>query len=367
MQNAQLARQGSLQLGGPLTSPPSGIPLSPRTPRPNKALTPLNTVPSVFFDPKFDLANSRVFDAVTERQEGTTEASDPASLSYSLPLLEKLSHHADTVEQHLVREISLRSTSFFAALTNLQDLQTESEGCLDQISKLRGLLKEVDDKGPKCGLEILRKQSKLLNLRTVYDGTKEISGVMEMIGVAKGLVGAGQWSEALEMINSIEMLWDPSFTNAPSESITRKGPSYKINGRRSPLPPTPELPTDEEDCSNSKRSIVSSMPLSSLNAFASLPSHLRSLTMEIASSLTKDLVNVLRSDLLERISGDRKDAGSSGSVNLTLKDRLRPLLHGLMRTKSMREATSSWRDAVAKEMIGIAKQVSEYLVRSHHL
>ncbi|KIJ69069.1 hypothetical protein HYDPIDRAFT_81096 [Hydnomerulius pinastri MD-312] len=357
VQNTQLGRDGYASLEG--TSTPrasSEIPLTPRTPRINKLLTPLNSVPGVFFEPEFDLGNSRTFDAVTERQEGDEVASDPSALSYSLPLLEKLSHHADTIEQHLVREISIRSTSFFAALTNLQDLQTESEECLDRISKLRGLLKEVDEKGAKRGLEIVRKESRFLNLGTVCEGARELSAVVEMTGVAKGLVGAGQWGEALDVIDSIEALWEPTAADAPvaPEPPVRRQSSRKTNGGLSPLPPTPESPLPEAESGGRKKS-TPSIPLSSLNAFAALPSHLRTLTMEITSSLTTDLVNVLKLDLLERANVDGKSSEPTSNVNLTLKDRLRPLLQGLLRTKGIREATISWREVVSKEVRRIMK------------
>jgi vacuolar protein sorting-associated protein 54 len=360
VQNTQLILDGHAHLDGPSTPRASSeIAFTPRTPRIHKLLTPLNTVPSVFFEAEFDLGNSCTFDAVTERRESDEEALDPSSLSYSLPLLEKLSHHADTIEQHLVREISLRSTSFFAALTNLQDLQIESEECLDRISKLRGLLKDVDEKGAKRGLEIVRKESRLLNVAAVSEGARELGAVVEMTGVAKGLVGAGQWGEALDIINSIETLWEPSSVGVPVPPVppVRRPSTHRTNGALSPLPPTPETPPLASE-GGRKKSAGSSVPLSSLNAFASLPSHLRALTMEITSSLTTDLVNALKLDLLDRVNADLECSEPANNMNLTLKDRLRPLLQGLLRTKGIREATVSWREVVTKEVRGIIKRVS---------
>lgn len=324
--------------------------LTSRTPRAGKLITPLSSVPQVFFDAQFNLGDPQIFNAVIERQEEDEDSSDPSSLSYSLPLLEKLSHHADTIEQHLVREISLRSTSFFAALTNLQDLQTESEECLDRISKLRGLLKEVDEKGAKRGLEIVRTECKLLNLKSVCSGVKEVGGVLEMTGVAKGLVAAGQWGEALSVIEGVEALWDPAATEAQPPISEARTVLVRVptNGRLSPLPSMPESPSAENEGTRKAPSIS----LSSLTAFSSLPTHVRALTMEIASSLTTELVSVLKLDLLERVNGPPEQ---NGNVNLSFKDRLRPVLQGLLRTKGIREATVSWREVVTSEMQGIVK------------
>ncbi|KAL4067713.1 Vps54-like protein-domain-containing protein [Scleroderma citrinum] len=359
VQSAQLDHDGPSPLDGSSTPRSStDALLTPRTANLGKLLTPLNTVPAVFFDSEFDLGNPDIFNAVTEQKEDDDDASDPSSLSYSLPLLEKLSHHADTIEQHLVREISLRSTSFFAALTNLQDLQTESEGCLERLSKLRGLLRDIDENGAKRGLALVRKESKLVNLGSVCEGVKEMSAVVEMLGVAKGLVGAGQWDEALQVIESIEVLWEPP---SPADSIVSHNPtvrrqsSRKANGGLPSLPPTPESPLPEHEDPGGKKSSLPSIRLSALEAFSSLPSHLRALTMEITSSLTSDLVGVLRVDLLERVSSDHRHSESVCSMNMTLTDRLRPLLHGLLRTKGTREAILSWREAMAMEFVGIMK------------
>lgn len=364
----QLGHDGLSHLDGTSTPRSStDVLFASQTANSGKLLTPRNSVPAVFFDSEFDLGSPHIFNAVTERQDDNDDSLDPSSLSYSLPLLEKLSHHADTVEQHLVREISLRSTSFFAALTNLQDLQTESERCLDRLSKLRGLLNDIDENGAKRGLAVVRAESKLLNLGSVCESVKEIGSVVEMLGVAKSLVGAGQWDEALQVIESIEMLWEPPLADSTvsHHPVTCKRSSHKTNGGLSSLPPTPESPPPEDKNPGSQKSSMPSIRLSDLQAFSSLPSHLRALTMEIASSLTSDLIGVLRIDLLERINNDHGHSESVGSMNLMLTDRLRPLLHGLLRTKGIREAILSWREVVANEFRGIMKHVGEVLAAPH--
>jgi vacuolar protein sorting-associated protein 54 len=355
--NSQLGREGVAHLEGlstPRASLSSEMPTSPRKLRvvSGKSMPALETVPPIFFEPKFDLGDPRTFHTVTEQGEVEDEALDPLSLSHSTPLLEKMSQYADTVEQHLVREVSLRSTSFFAALTNLHDLQTESEHCLDRITKLRGLLKDVDDKGAKRGLEVVRKEIKLRNLNTVREGVKMVSGVVEMTGVAKGLVAAGQWGEALGVIEELERLCiaeAPPRTHAETKPKHSSIPPTRI-GQLSPLPPMPEV--DEHQTKPSKP-----VPLLSLQAFASLPNHLRTITMEITASLSLEMVNILRIDLTERMNKDAPSTAERSDINQSLKDRLRPFLHGLVRTKGVREATFSWREVVMVEMTKVTKRV----------
>jgi vacuolar protein sorting-associated protein 54 len=356
----QVNYEAELQLEGTST-PRASSSSGPFAQTPGRPLPPLDVVPSVFFKPAFNLGDPRTFNAVTEQDSPDHDpAADPTSLSYSLPLLEKFSHYADTVEQHLVREISLRSASFFAALSNLHELQSESEECLDRISKLRTLLKDVDENGAKKGLEVVRKGSRMRNLGKVRDGVRFVGGVVEMTGVAKGLVAAGQWDQALGVLEEMVRLWDapPSEppTLPPSLSRSSSHPKGHLNGngRLASLPPTPEERPPPSPA------LPPPIPLSSLNAFAALPSHLRTLLMEITSSLSAELVSVLRVDLLERISSDAPSGPDMRTQSL--KDRLRPLLQGLTRTKGVREMTLSWREVVLDEVRGVIRRVGFYSI-----
>jgi len=353
--------------GGPSTTPRQSNQLDSQH---GKYIPPLDSVPAVFFEKSFNLGDPHTFANVTEQDTAAAlltpqddSFADPFSLSHSLPLLEKFSHYADTVEQHLVREISLRSTSFFAALTNLQDLQTESEHCLDRISKLRIQLQDVDKNSARGGLEMVRKECKMANLSRVRDGVKMIGGVVEMTGVAKGLVSAGQWGEALDIIEEIDKLWQVEEPVPESAFVERpRGSSGLHNGNgnaHGALPPTPEGPPSEapqtEETQSPKRlSPQHPVPLSSLHSFSALPSHLRVLTMEIAASLSSELVSVLRSDLEVRINSDRK---ADADADQGLKDRLKPLLLNLVRTKGLKEGMLSWREVVLIEVKGVVKKV----------
>ncbi|KAF7338068.1 Vps54 domain-containing protein [Mycena venus] len=335
----QVNRDAELQLEGTST-PRAASSSGPFAQTPGRPLPPLDVVPTVFFESTFNLGDPRTFNAVTEQDSPDHDpAADPTALSYSLPLLEKFSHYADTVEQHLVREISLRSASFFAALTNLHELQSESEECLDRISKLRTLLKDVDEKGAKKGLEVVRKGSRMRNL-------------------GERLVAAGQWDQALGVLEEMERLWEGPPEQEPpplTSSITRSSSHPKglqnaiVPGRLSSLPPTPE---ERPPSSPDLRPPI--IPLSSLSAFSALPAHLRTLTMEITSSLSAELVSVLRVDLLERIASV---APTPDKRNDSLKDRLRPLLQGLTRTQGVREATLSWREVVLDEIRGVIRRM----------
>ncbi|THH18919.1 hypothetical protein EW146_g2128 [Bondarzewia mesenterica] len=79
------------------------------------------------------------------------------------------------------------------------------------------------------------------------------------------------------------------------------------------------------------RKPVATIPLSSLTAFSSLPDQLQAMTVEIveiAASLTSEVFGMLKVDLVERIYGS-SEVVPVGSAQLC--DRLRPLVHGLMK------------------------------------
>ncbi|KZV81546.1 Vps54-domain-containing protein [Exidia glandulosa HHB12029] len=336
----------------PLASPLTAIPPSPRTARPlhvsSKHIPPLDTVPSIYFDDSFNLGDPRTFAAVAELPPSSglhPDTRDPASISHALPLLEKLSHYADVVELHLVKEISLRSSSFFAALSNLNDLQSESSECLGRIGRLRDMLREVDERTAKRGLEIVRMEKKLRNLEAVSDGVTVVKNVGDMIGAAHTLVNAGEWGEALDMIEDIETLWR---TVPPSRNSNSNGIELSLPvPRRTPSPrPSSPLPTVQEDGAPPPppKQDAPSIPIASLSAFAALPEHLRELSLQIATSLTFDLASILKSDLQQRLEQPQPHQDQ------TLKDRLRPVLQGLLRTNGVKEAMSKYKDVVVAEV-----------------
>lgn len=362
--NVELGRDGVVQpeIFGPPHSPfATDAPSSPRTPRPTPGRTvpPLESIPSVFFDPKFDLTNPQTFAAVVEQQD-SEDPLDPASLSHSLPLLEKLSHHADVVEQHLIQEISRRSSSFFAALTNLRDLQTESEQCLERIADLRRSLKDLDDNSAKRGLQVIRLQGRFKNISTVQSGVKTIGGINEALSVTKDLAAAGEWNDSLRMIEKLRGLWDSQDQNLsiqPSQPPKSQLKKSSLGQRKGALETVVESPNLEEEPLEANDSAP--FPLSSIQAFGSLPDHLRDLTFEIASTLSTDLVNLLKVDLIQRLDTQQSSSDNGvPDVDQTFKDRLRHILNGLMRTQGLQRCIPRWRDIVLSEIRNSVKQVS---------
>ena len=338
---------------------------SQHAPLPPKSLPPLSSVPEIFFKPAFDLGEPHTFDAVAEVPSASTSSSthpsisrptspmtphDPSTLAHSLPLLEKLSHHADTIEQHLVHEIARRATPFFAALSNLQDLQEESARCLKRVQDLRAQLGHVSEHGARRGLRGVQREIRLTHLREVQSVVRAVSGVIGTVGIVRGLVDDGQWGEALDGVDDLHAMWDGPSAPGPASPLA---PSLQASQLPSVAEEEPLDDEEEEVGSEVGVRVELEIPLSRLKAFAALPNQLQTLTQEITSSLTSDLVATLKIDLLERIN--RADSSSSDQV--VVRDRLRPLIQGLVRTRYLKESITEWRGVVLGEVQGIVQQV----------
>ncbi|KAK9388336.1 hypothetical protein V1515DRAFT_440017 [Lipomyces mesembrius] len=171
--------------------------------RKSVTMTPLSTIPQVYFEQNFKLENPRIFDVVSERSEilasstpqpaatpvsstatsssatlvsqiGAQPSSTRKSLANNVILQEKLSWYLDTVEVHLIDEISKASPSFFAALGDLRNLHTETANAVDKIAGLREDLRRVDKEQAEIGLEIVRLQKRRENVARLEQATAQM-------------------------------------------------------------------------------------------------------------------------------------------------------------------------------------------------
>jgi vacuolar protein sorting-associated protein 54 len=360
----ELGRVGPMQLEEASITEFDDQPDAHRTPDTPKSLPPLSSIPEVFFKSHFDLGDPHTFDTVAEVPSSSSFSSsshpisptsphDPSTLAHSLPLLEKLSHHADTLEQHLVLEIARRTAPFFAALSNLQKLQAESALCLTHVQELRTQLNDVSENGARRGLRGVQREVRLTHLKEVQAGVRAVRSVVETVRIVRELVDNGQWTAALDGVDELRALWD-----GPAAPAADPDPPLEDAGML-PSVAEEELPngTKEEEERVSATAVLE-MPLSKLKAFSALPSQLHTLTQEITASLTSDLIAVMKTDLVDRIH--RSSSSSNDSTDV--RDRLRSLIQNLVRTKSLRESIADWRSVVLGEAQGVVQQVCSLLL-----
>lgn len=210
-------------------------------------ITPLSTIPPVYFEDDFHLENPRTFDVVSEKsdvirhprpptkddQAANGAAGEPAHtgrkvLATNAILQEKLSWYMDTVEIHLISSISTASKSFFTALGSLRELHSEAEDSVNRIQVLRKDLQKIDREMALGGLKVVNLRRRRENTRMLADAVAQLRDVVESVSRCEDLVERGDIEEAADGLEEVEKLMagGPT-TDHPSEVEEPQGQSRK--------------------------------------------------------------------------------------------------------------------------------------------
>ncbi|KAF1848002.1 Vps54-domain-containing protein [Cucurbitaria berberidis CBS 394.84] len=386
---AQLARKGSkkdgitenlersLYTASPLSTPNlSGGASSPiAAPKPKRrtsgskralpAVTPLSTIPNVYFEENFHLENPRTFDIVSERSEvvrpvrskssddlnaanGSLDAPQPTgrkSLATNAILQEKLSWYLDTVEVHLISAISTASTSFFAALGSLRELQSEASESVARIKGLRDDLRRLDEQMAIGGLKVVEMKRRRENLRKLTDAVDQLQAVIVGLSHCDEVVNKGDLEIAMTRLEVIERLITGALDTTDSNSVSW------LHTR---LPP--QL-----------------IDLRSLRALEGVFENIQELKFRVGRGFEARFVDTLLTDLREHVKrvpnhdtlerwvaasqkarGNHPKTQSSMPAYLNtsnqLRSDLRVSLYGLSGAQFTNQASATFREAIVKEM-----------------
>ncbi|KAL8161855.1 hypothetical protein V2J09_013344 [Rumex salicifolius] len=158
----------------------------------------LREVPALYFKEDFQLEDG-----------GTFRAACPFStVAENLVLQERLSQYLDVVELHLVKEISLRSNSFFEAQRQLEDLNVKVvEGCT-RIRELKDGVRLLDVDLVDSAMEIQRLSASRSNLLSVQKKMRLILYVNQALAALKLLVSSSDSAGALDIVDDLQNLLD---------------------------------------------------------------------------------------------------------------------------------------------------------------
>ncbi|KAG0198257.1 hypothetical protein BGX28_008287 [Mortierella sp. GBA30] len=338
------------------------VPMKPAMPD-----TPaLSTVPSIFFDPAFNFENPRTFDLVCEQTgPSNSQNNNTTSIVTNSILQEKLSHYLDTVEIHLMTEISRRSTSFFEALSNLQALHSQTLECVSQIHVLRAQLARIDHTQSKQGLEVVRLKRRRRNLGLLHNGirmVKEIRSTQPMIQV---LLGNSNYFGALDLIDGAQrVLIDGDMKHL--EATPGFDPNLALVPSSTVIAPSPR-----------------SLDIRGVLALVHFGGQLSEMRKMIGKMMEGDLVNLLLNDFRLRIGKLDVatlliDLGKIDTSNTKftkpnfnrginpllskqveketdLQDRMQPLIQGLLRANRAGVALQTYREQMLQEIKNIIK------------
>ncbi|KAJ4899883.1 hypothetical protein Rs2_13834 [Raphanus sativus] len=154
----------------------------------------LREVPSLYFKEGFAL------------EDGARATFPFSSLSENLSLQEKLSRYLDVVEMRLVKEISVRSDSFFEAHGRLEDLNGKIvEGC-GRIRELKETVRVIDRSVVDSARRIQELSSTRVNMLELQRKLRVILYVNQALTALRLLVASADCAGALDITDDLQNL-----------------------------------------------------------------------------------------------------------------------------------------------------------------
>ena len=286
----------------------------------------------------------------TESQNGVPRP-PRKSLATNAVLQEKLSWYMDTVEIHLINSISNASSSFFAALGSLRDLEHEAADSVTRIQKLRRDLAHLDQNMAMGGLEVANLRRRHDNVRKLGRAVEQVAQVVDDARHCENLVEKGQYDDASSAMFRLERL---------------------IAGR----PDDDNVHVDDGEHDKDERG--KRIDLRSLKALQGFSDGLNHLQLRISKGFETRFLDALLSDLRHHVdkvppnhtlrrwaSTFQRQRGEArvqpappaySESTADLRQNLLASLNGLTGSGQTARATAAFRDAVMKEMKNIIRK-----------
>ncbi|KAJ5669876.1 Vacuolar protein sorting-associated protein 54 [Penicillium macrosclerotiorum] len=334
------------------------------------AITPLSTIPPVYFEADFHLENPRTFDVISEKSEvvrpprpptkndrypnGNGEATEPAhtvrkALATNAILQEKLSWYMDTVEIHLISSISNASKSFFTALGSLRELHAEAADSVNRIQVLRRDLQKIDKEMALGGLKIVNLRRRRENVRMLAAAVAQLRDVVESVSRCEDYVEQGDIEVAADELEEVEKLMaGEKLSDRPAEEDEKDLPRKPVDLRG-----LKALDGASEDLALLRQRIGMGYESRFLN---DLLGDLREHVQHVSSSVT---LQRWGASFLRQRGGQRPISMASPAYmnfNNELRSRLHAQLTGLARARYTTAAATSFKTAVLREMKGLIRK-----------
>ncbi|KAJ3000317.1 hypothetical protein HDV02_006124 [Globomyces sp. JEL0801] len=241
-------------------------------------------IPEIFQDKSFDLKNPHTFSAIVDYKDviGLSATNEEA---IHRDLKDKLVLYKDHVEVQLLNEISLRSNSFFGALSNLQALEVETQQCIDNIQSLRKSLVDVTESNIKKSLKVTQLKQFRGNLTQLYSAVKSIGQVKDSKPIIELLIKQSDYVGALDLIEE-------------TVTVLRGQTSQQLDAQ---VPAKERVGTGIHIYRNKSIS-EHNMDLSAVNAVAHQNDNLAIIVKDLSKVMEAELVNILLSDIKAHLS-----------------------------------------------------------------
>jgi vacuolar protein sorting-associated protein 54 len=330
------------------------------------AVTPLSTIPPVYFEEDFHLENPRTFDVISEKSDVVRPPRPPTkddkqangllpepvqtgrkALATNAILQEKLSWYMDTVEIHLISSISTASKSFFTALGSLRELHAEAADSVNRIQVLRKDLQKIDKEMALGGLKVVNLRRRRENVRMLAAAVAQLRDVVESVSRCEELVEQGDIEEAAEGLEEVEKLMAGDKVSDRAAADDEEGSPRRIIDLRG----IKALEGASDDLDQLRQRIGMGYETRFLN--------------DLLGDLRQHVQNVPSDATLQRwgISFQRQRGGRPVSVspaymsfNSELRSQLDIQLNGLARARYTMPAATSFKTAVLREMKGLIRK-----------
>jgi vacuolar protein sorting-associated protein 54 len=314
-----------------------------RTYRPNLENEPelLNTVPSVFFDPNFSLSNPRTFDIVNENSDllsrSSAGKSDRKSLASNTILQEKLSWYMDTVEIHLITEINAASASFFAALSDLQELNEDASKCVAKIINLRGELGQIQDTHALQGADVAKLHIKRANIARLQQAVDLIAKVARIKDRIEEHLERKENTLAYQSMQDIKAMMDKSENESTSMSLRQVAGLRNIDA---------EMANVLSRIGNSQGNDLSKTLITDLRSWVN-STNTQATLRRLSETFNRD-----------PIRKDTPNINSPAHITIpeTVRTRVVQQLQGLQQTGFVETGMELYRKEIVKEVKGVIKK-----------
>ncbi|KAK4421009.1 Vacuolar protein sorting-associated protein 54, chloroplastic [Sesamum alatum] len=158
----------------------------------------LREVPALYFKEDFQLEDGATFRAACPFR----------TISENVALQERLSQYLDVVELHLVREISMRSSSFFEAQVQLEDLNSKIvQGC-GRVRELKETIRLLDSDLVGSARKVQEFSKKRGDLIKLQNKLRLVLSVNQAITTLQLLVASADCLGALDITDDLQHLLD---------------------------------------------------------------------------------------------------------------------------------------------------------------
>lgn len=239
-----------------------------------------------------------------------------ASEEANLALQERLTQYLDVVEMHLVREIALRSDSFFEAQGQLQGLNGEIVEACGRIRGLKETIRILTGNLVGSARSVKELNATRGNLVVLQEKLTVIMYVSQAMAALKLLVAAGDCAGALDVTDDLQHLLD----------------------------------TDELAGLHCFRHLRDQLAASLDSINSILSAEFLRAAIHDAKIVDSMILSKIKTRAANHITGIQDDVNVDDDEICTLRDRLLPLIVGLLRTARLPAVLRIYRDTLIMDM-----------------